>query len=115
MEMQEAIKIVRALAAGSDPETGEAFGKESVCRKPIVVKALNRALAALVKLEDWDRNKPANAGRAWKREEIVQVCKEVQDGIDFHEIARLHHRTVGSIVARLVKLGKIKPPAARAA
>ncbi len=115
MEMQEAIRIIRTLAAGSDPETGEVIGKESVCRKLIVVKALNRSLAALVKLEEWERNKPANAGRAWKREEIAQVCKEVKDGVDFYEIAKLHNRTVGSIVARLVKLGKIKPPTEREA
>jgi hypothetical protein len=115
MEMEEAIKIVRALAAGSDPETGKGFSAESICRRPMVVKALNRALGALIKLEEWDRNRPTNAGRAWSREEVTQVLKEVQDGVDFHEIARLHDRTVGAIVTRLVKLGKIRVPAPRAA
>lgn len=32
--------------------------------------------------------------------------------MDFREIAKAHNRTVPSIVARLVKLGKIAPAAA---
>src|SRR4051812_27748011 len=115
MDMQEAIKIMRALAGGTNPETGEALEPEALCRKPAVVKALNRALGALVKQEERERSKPQNSGRYWSREEVAKIYDEVQQGMDFHEIARLHDRTVGSIVARLIKLGKIKPPATKAA
>jgi hypothetical protein len=73
------------------------------------VKALNRALGALVQLEQRERTRPGNAGKYWTREEDAQVCAEVRKGIDFHEIAKSHNRTVPSIVARLVKLGEIKP------
>ena len=111
MDAQEAIKIMRVLAAGTNPETGESMGPENICRKPLVVKALNRALGALVKQEERERFKPQNAGRYWSREEVAKIYEEVQQGMDFHDIARLHNRTVGSIVARLIKLGKIKPPA----
>jgi hypothetical protein len=107
MEIQEALKIMRALANGVNPQTGEALEAASVCRQAETVKALNRALGALAQLEQRERTRPVNAGRTWTRTEDTQVCEEVRRGIDFHEIAKTHSRTVGSIVARLVKLGKI--------
>lgn len=107
MEIQEALRIMRALANGVDPQTAEAMPAGSVCRHPENIKALNRALGALVQLEKWEKSRPVNAGRTWTRAEDAQVCEEVKRGTDFHEIAKTHNRTVGSIVARLVKLGKI--------
>lgn len=110
MDLPEAISIVRALASGVDPEDGKAVPPESLLRKPRIVTALNRALAGLIQAEEWQRTRPTNAGRYWSPEEDAQVCEEVRDGLDFHQIAKAHDRTVGSIVARLVKLGKIAPP-----
>ena len=109
MELAEALTIMRALAGGLNPETKQALEADSVCRRPQVIKALNRALGALVQLDLRERTKPGNAGKYWSREEDAQVCAEVRKGIDFQEIAKSHNRTVGSIVARLVKLGEIKP------
>ena len=111
MEIAEALPIVRALAGGADPDTGTPLAAESVCRKPQIVRALNRALGALLQAEEREQRRPENAGRYWSREEDAQVCAEVRRGIDFHEIAKTHNRTVPAIVARLVKLGEIKPPA----
>jgi hypothetical protein len=111
MEIEEALTIMRALARGVNPETREALEAESICRKPQVVKALNRALGALVQQQDRARSRPGSAGRYWSREEDAQVCAEVRQGIDFHEIAKSHNRSVPSIVARLVKLGEIRPAA----
>jgi hypothetical protein len=108
MENQEAVTIMRSLPSGLNPETGKALEAESICRRPQIVKALNRSLGALVQLEQRDLQRPAQAGRYWSREEDAQVCAEVRRGIDFHEIAKTHNRTVPSIVARLVKLGEIK-------
>jgi hypothetical protein len=107
METQQALNILRALASGINPETGEALELESLYRKPDVIKALNRAFGALMQLEERERNRPANAGRYWSREEDVKICEEVRNGMDFQQIAKGHNRTVSSIVARLVKLGKI--------
>jgi hypothetical protein len=113
MENQEALTIMRALASGMNPETGEKLEAESICRRPQIVKVLNRALGALLQLEQREQRKPAQAGRYWSREEDTQVCAEVRRGIDFHEIAKSHNRTVPSIVARLVKLGEIRPGPSR--
>jgi len=109
MEIQEALKILRALANGTHPEDGQALPPDSVCRTAQTVKALNRAVSALVAAEEWVKNRPANAFRYWTRAEEAKICEELKLGLDFNQIAKAHDRTVGSIVARLVKLGKIAP------
>jgi hypothetical protein len=116
MEIQEALKIVRAIATGVNPETGEAVPADSSYRRDPVIKAMNRAISALVAAEERERNRPANAGRYWSRSEDAKVCEELRNGMDLQQIAKLHSRSVGSIVARLVRLGKIAPaPSSRAA
>jgi hypothetical protein len=72
--------------------------------------ALKRAIVALEaqhKSEEARKNRPMKAGKYWSRAEDEQVCEEVRQGMDFYQIAKKHDRSVPSIVARLVKLGKI--------
>ena len=107
MNIEETLKIMRSLANGVDPSTDNKIEASSVCRQPNVVKALNRAISALVQEEKREQRKPTNAFRSWTRAEDAQVCEELRNGKDFHEIAKSHNRTVASILARLVKLGKI--------
>jgi hypothetical protein len=107
MNTEEALKIIRALANGKNPENDQALEMSSICRQPLIIKALNRSIAAMVAAQERDRNRPAHAFRAWTRSEDAQVCEEVRKGIPLDEIAKTHNRTVGSIVVRLVKLGKI--------
>lgn len=109
MELDEAIKVIRALVNGVNPETGETLEESSICRAPQSVKALNRSLAALVAQQEREKNRPQNAGKAWSREEDEQVCEELRQGSDFSQIAKAHNRSIPAIVARLVKLGKIAP------
>jgi DNA-binding NarL/FixJ family response regulator len=111
MEIVEALKIMRALADGVNPETGEVLLNDSIYQNPQNVRALHRAVGALEFAEEREKNKrllPQNAGRSWSREEEQQVCDELRNGINFQEIARMHNRSIGSIVARLVRLGKIE-------
>jgi hypothetical protein len=68
MEIQEALRIMRALADGVNPGTGESLGAED-----------------------------------------QQVCEELRRGVDIHQIAKSHNRSIGSIAARLAKLGKMGP------
>ncbi len=109
MEIQEAIKVIRALADGVHPETREVLKEDTPYRNPQVVMALNRALAALVTQEQRELKKPASAGQYWSRAEDKQVCEELRKGMNFDEIAATHNRSVPSIIVRLVKLGKIAP------
>ena len=107
MDIPETLKIMRTLANGADPDTGTKLEQTSICRRPQIVKALNRAISALVQEQKREQLKPTNAFRTWTRSEDEQVCEEVRNGMNFHDIAKAHNRTLASIVARLVKLGKI--------
>jgi len=109
MDTEQAIKIMRALANGQDPVSGEPLTVGQICLSTENVKALNRALSALVQQEQWEKNRPPNAFRSWTRSEDAQVCDELRKGVALDEIAKLHHRTVPAILARLMKLGKISP------
>jgi hypothetical protein len=62
--------------------------------------AWNRALAALVKLQERELNKPASAGQYWSRAEDKQICEELHKGMNFEEIAKTHNRPVPSIIVR---------------
>jgi len=112
MEIAEALTVIRALANGVSPENGEALAADSVCRQPVAVRALNRAVGALVAAEERERNRPSNAGKAWSRVEDAKICEELRNGIALEQIAQAHGRSLGSIVARLARLGKISAPAA---
>jgi hypothetical protein len=90
MDIQEALKIMRALANGANPETGEALEADSICRKPGIVKALNKSIAALVAAQERERVRPKNAFRTWTRAEDAQVCEAVAKGFRW---MRLRKRT----------------------
>jgi len=110
MEIQEALNIVRKLASGLHPATGEALPGESVYHHPQAVRALHCAITALEFQQERERARrflPANAGKTWSNQEDAQICDELRRGINFEGIAKAHNRTVGSIIARLVCLGKI--------
>jgi hypothetical protein len=120
MEILEALKIMKALADGVNPETGEVMPGDVVWQNPQNVRAMHRSVGALEALEERERNKrllPKNAGQAWTQQEDAKLCDELRTGSDFQQIAKLHDRTVASIVARLIKLGKVtaKVPPARVA
>lgn len=110
MEIQEALKIMKALADGVNPDTGEVLPGDFIYQNPQYVRALHRAVAALEFMEERERNRrllPTNAGKPWSSQEEAQVCDELRAGTDFQQIARTHNRSVASIVARLVRLGKV--------
>jgi hypothetical protein len=112
MEIQEALRIMRALADGVNPDTGEVLAADAVYQYPPVVRAFHRAVRALEYVEERERSRkapPANAGKSWSRAEDELVCEELRRGINFHQIAKTHNRTIGSIIARLVRRGKIRP------
>lgn len=110
MEIQEALNIVRKLASGVHPETGETMSSDFIYQHPQAVCALHCAIAALEFQQERERTRrflPANAGKVWSDQEDAQICEELRQGINFEGIARAHNRTIGSIIARLVRLGKI--------
>jgi hypothetical protein len=110
MEIQEALAVISKLADGVHPETGTVLPADNLYQHPQAVRAMHRAVGALEFQAERERAKkflPQNAGKAWSHQEDAQICDEIRRGFSFEKIAQMHNRTNGSIVARLVRLGKI--------
>ena len=106
MEVSQALKIIRILADGVDPTTGEVLDDESPYQNPQVIRALFMAVKALEKIEarqKRERTLPANAGMSWSDEEDKQLVSDFKQGVSINDLSRKHQRTKGSIESRLVK------------
>lgn len=109
MDKSEGIKILKQLADGIDPYTGEVFPEYSPYQHPQTVRALFYAIMALERMNDKHsvvNNGPANAGKSWELIEDDQLIASFDKGMSIKELALKHQRTIGAIQSRLVKLGK---------
>lgn len=109
MEIHEALEIVRKLADGLHPETGQVLQNDCLYQNPQAVRALHCAVHALELQQARERARrslPANAGKPWTDQEDAQLHAELRRGTSLQEIATAHNRRVGSVVARLVRLRK---------
>ena len=111
MEASQAVRILRALADGIDPYTGEVFPQESPYQHPDTVRALLSAVGALERSENSPQVKqvPEGAGRPWEPAEEDELKRSFDSGVAIKELALRHRRTEGAIRSRLVRLGKIIP------
>ena len=110
MEQAQALGVVRSLANGVDPETGEVFPADSAYQRPLVVRALYEAAAALERMERFERRKaqmPAKTGEPWSEDEDRKLLAGFDAGRALQELAAAHERTMGAVRARLLKYGRI--------
>lgn len=110
MEQAQALTVVRSLANGVDPETGEVFPADSAYQRPLVVRALYEAAAALERMERFERRKaqmPAKTGEPWTEDEDRKLLSGFDAGRALQELAAAHERTMGAVRARLLKYGRI--------
>ncbi len=110
MEKSKAIDILKLLADGMHPVTGEQLDKEHVINEPDVIRALNTAVEALVSEEKKvmrQRNLPERVGKPWSEQEDKALIKAFDSGISLNDLVDKHQRTRGAIRTRLVRLGKI--------
>jgi len=116
MEPADALKIIRQLADGIDPQTGRALHADSPYQHPDTVRALFVAARALeappaaVRAENKEPA-PQKAGKPWSDEEDHALAAAFDAGGKIPELAAQHQRSRFAIEARLAKLGKIEPPA----
>ena len=111
MEIAQALKIIRILADGIDPATGEVFENDSPYQNPTVIRALFTAISAMERQEGRDqrsRRLPANAGKPWSSDEDNELISSFKRGMKAGELSQRHERTIGSIESRLVKHGLIE-------
>jgi hypothetical protein len=110
MDQAQALEMVRSLANGVDPESGEVFPPESAYQRPQVVRALYEAASALERIERFERRRaqmPAKTGEPWSEEEDRKLLAAFDAGRALQELASAHERTMGAVRARLLKYGRI--------
>lgn len=110
MESTQALAVVRSLANGVDPESGEVFPADSAYQRPLVVRALYEAAAALERIERFQRRKaqlPQKTGEPWTEDEDRKLLAAFDSGRALQELAAAHERTMGAVRARLLKYGRI--------
>lgn len=116
MQLESALPIVRALADGVNPVTGEAYPDHSPYAEPRTLRALYSAVDLMQKEVEREKRRerlPANFGKPWTDGEDKLLVAEFDAGVPMGEIARKHQRTQSSIRLRLEKLGKIEPTPAQ--
>jgi len=122
-KMETHIKVIKALADGIDPTTGELYPSDSPYNQPIVIRALYSLLQALERKQgrvktskktleekqatNIESGLPKNAGLPWSDEERQQVKSMFNEGELIPTIALQLERTSGSINAELKKQGLI--------
>jgi hypothetical protein len=110
MDQAQALAVVRSLANGVDPESGEVFPTESVYQRPQIVRALYEAASALERIERQERRKaqmPQKTGEPWSEDEDRKLLSAFDTGRALQELAASHERTQGAVRARLLKYGRI--------
>lgn len=112
MDIEQALKIVRALADGHDPHTGEELPLAGPYQQPDVIRAMFVAARALER-EEWRERRrkqlPENVGKPWHPDEDTRLIERFTAGHNVEALAALHLRTSNGIRERLVRLGKIAP------
>jgi hypothetical protein len=120
MELEKAKEIVRLLADGIDPTTGEVLPKESPYNDPVIIRALFSVLESLKEVrkpkktieqkqqENIDSGRPRNAGLPWTDELKTEVASKFQCGTSVPELSRYLERTKGAIVSELMRQGLIE-------
>ena len=110
MDQSEALSVVRSLANGVDPESGEVFPVDSAYQRAQTVRALYAAAEALEKSERFERRKqqlPPKTGEPWSEDEDRKLLSGFDAGRGLPDLAVVHQRTQTGVRARLVKYGRL--------
>jgi hypothetical protein len=110
MNQSEALQIVRSLANGVDPASGEVFAPESPYQRADTVRALFAAAEALERATQFERRKqqlPPKTGQPWTEDEDRKLLASFDAGRGLVELAAAHERTQTGVRARLVKYGRL--------
>lgn len=108
MDTIRAKEIIRTLADGVDPTTGEVLPAESAYNSPEVIRALFTLLEYVNK--DTGRDLLRNAGKPWTDAEDDKLRDEFLSKLRISDIAKEHGRSYGAIESRLDHLGLKKKP-----
>jgi hypothetical protein len=114
MEKERTLRILRALANGAHPATGEQFAADSPYQHPDTVRALLESIRVMEGTRTAARSPdqsvaspPGNMGNRWTPDEEARLVSAFDAGKSVDEIVRGHNRSRAAIEARLVRLGKL--------
>ena len=110
MNQTQALEVVRSLANGVDPDTGEVFAAESPYQRPQTVRALFVAAQALEQRARAERRRetlPAKTGAPWTEDEDRTLLAGFDAGRAIAELALEHQRTQHGVRSRLLKYGRL--------
>jgi hypothetical protein len=116
MEREKTLQILKSLADGIDPASGEQLPAASSYQHPDTVRAIYSAIRFLetgsspAQTSGLRKPGPENAGRPWSQEEDLRLGKAHDGGQSIDELAQAHKRSRWAIEARLARLGKIPEP-----
>jgi len=117
MELKDAIDIVKTLARGINPTTGEMYPADSLYNHPQIIRAFYTLLERVPKPkkspeerreENVVKGFPKNAGLPWREEERTAVAESFRNGVAVDQLATIHERTKTAIVAELIRQDVIK-------
>lgn len=118
MDAERCYQIVKSLAEGIDPFTGEVLAPSHVCQNPEAIRALFHACAELERIARRERRlqrarltMPENTGKEWSHDEDRLLVARFKSGTGVADMAAIHARTPAAITARLEKLGLTGPAA----
>jgi len=119
MELTEARTIVRTLAQGVDPITGEVFAADSPYNHPKVIRALftvheharttrGRMSADEKRQRNVERGLPRNAGLPWTDDDRARVVSDFKGGRTLEQLATALERSRSAIHAELIRQGLVE-------
>lgn len=114
MQLESALPIIRALADGVNPISGEGYPDSSPYAEPRILRALYTAADLMQKEVEREKRRdrlPANFGKPWNAQEEELLVTQFDNGMTMAEMSQRHQRTQSSVRLRLEKLGKVHPEA----
>jgi hypothetical protein len=122
MELTQARTIVKNLAEGIDPITGEVFPPDSPYNHPSVIRALftvhrysqvpkTRMSIDERRQKNLELGRPRNTGLPWSEEDRSRVASGFQSQQTIGELASTLGRSRSAIHAELIKQGLVEPVA----
>ena len=110
MDIIKAREIIRTLADGVDPTSGEILPNESVYNSPEIIRALFVLLDATSPAQAYLNDPLRNTGKPWTDVEDDKLRDEFVSKMKVSDIAKEHGRTYGAIESRLEHLNLKKKP-----
>lgn len=111
MTTDRATEILRCMANGIDPITGEILEEDHLCNSPEVIRALYTAIQAMSGAENGDefrfvrKNGKLNAGRPWTDDDLEALKRMHQDGASMDLICAKLQRRERGVLKQMRRLG----------